>query len=92
MSSISKDAGIAWREASEDVKFHYKRLADEEKVEHAKAYPGYRYQPTRSTRKLKRKSESKPYKGRGRKNKKGTGGNASDVVSLQCSHDDLPFI
>ncbi|KAE9386503.1 hypothetical protein BT96DRAFT_764701, partial [Gymnopus androsaceus JB14] len=44
-TTMSKRAGVAWKSLSEDKQNHYKLLADKEKRDHARAHPGYRYQP-----------------------------------------------
>ncbi|KAK0440275.1 hypothetical protein EV421DRAFT_1737347 [Armillaria borealis] len=46
----SKLAGAAWRQLPKEIKDHYKGLAKERKEEHARAYPGYKYKPRRSSR------------------------------------------
>ncbi|MCJ1425458.1 hypothetical protein MMC29_003357, partial [Sticta canariensis] len=47
---ISKVVGDRWRHSSEEIKGHWKILAEEEKLRHQKQYPDYRYQPRRSGR------------------------------------------
>jgi hypothetical protein len=46
--TLSKRAGAAWRELSEDEKQVYRDMAELERLEHQKKYPGYRYQPNRN--------------------------------------------
>jgi len=42
-----------WKLESEEVKAHYKKAAENEKQEHMKKYPGYRYRPRLEGRKRK---------------------------------------
>jgi hypothetical protein len=42
-----------WKMESEEVKAHYKKAAENEKQEHMKKYPGYRYRPRLEGRKRK---------------------------------------
>ncbi|KAJ8091774.1 hypothetical protein PM082_021009 [Marasmius tenuissimus] len=51
--SLSKRAGEAWRQLDPSEKAEYERRADEEKVEHQKNHPDYRYRPTRNEKKRK---------------------------------------
>lgn len=46
--TLSKRAGVAWRQLSEEEKQVYKDLAEKERLEHQDKYPGYKYQPNRS--------------------------------------------
>ncbi|KAL8952913.1 MAG: hypothetical protein Q9222_001203 [Ikaeria aurantiellina] len=47
---ISKVIGDHWRQSPPEVKAHWKNLAEEEKIRHARQYPDYRYQPRRNGR------------------------------------------
>ncbi|MCJ1464221.1 hypothetical protein MMC07_002834 [Pseudocyphellaria aurata] len=47
---ISKVIGDLWRHSTEEIKGHWKDLAEEEKIRHQKQYPDYRYQPRRGGR------------------------------------------
>ncbi|CDH60400.1 sex minus [Lichtheimia corymbifera JMRC:FSU:9682] len=46
-SEISKIAAQMWKHESETVRQQFARKADEEKLMHAHAYPGYKYRPQR---------------------------------------------
>ncbi|KAI0093819.1 hypothetical protein BDY19DRAFT_989355 [Irpex rosettiformis] len=46
--TLSKRAGAAWRDLPPKEKQVYKNLAEKERKEHQRKYPGYRYQPNRS--------------------------------------------
>ena len=46
--TLSKRAGVAWRQLSAAEKQVFKDLAEKERLEHQEKYPGYRYQPNRS--------------------------------------------
>ena len=46
-SEISKILGVKWKNISENEKTHWSDLAKEEKLEHLKKYPQYKYKPTR---------------------------------------------
>lgn len=46
-SEISKVAAEMWKHEPETVRQQFARKADEEKLMHAYAYPGYKYQPQR---------------------------------------------
>ncbi|KAK0216832.1 hypothetical protein IW262DRAFT_1495650 [Armillaria fumosa] len=46
----SKFARAAWRQLPKEIQNHYKGLAKERKEQHARAYPGYKYNPRRSRR------------------------------------------
>ncbi|KAF9267151.1 hypothetical protein L218DRAFT_721462, partial [Marasmius fiardii PR-910] len=56
---LSKRAGQAWRCLSPKVKAEYERKADEERIQHARDHPNYRYRPTRSD--LSRRRHDKPH-------------------------------
>ncbi|KAE9397839.1 hypothetical protein BT96DRAFT_976733 [Gymnopus androsaceus JB14] len=56
-TTMSKRASVAWHALSEDEQNYYRRLADKEKRDHARAHPGYRYRP--KPRSSSRKSRSK---------------------------------
>ncbi|THU92137.1 hypothetical protein K435DRAFT_612747, partial [Dendrothele bispora CBS 962.96] len=43
--SLSKRAAEAWHRLSVEQKMEFKRLAEVEKFEHAKAHPNYRFKP-----------------------------------------------
>ncbi|KAI9658427.1 MAG: hypothetical protein M1829_006782 [Trizodia sp. TS-e1964] len=45
---ISKIIGEMWRAEPQGVKDEWKRLAENEKVQHSQKYPDYRYQPRRN--------------------------------------------
>lgn len=45
--TLSKRAAEAWSKLTEDEKAPYKVRADEERIEHAKRFPDYRYRPRR---------------------------------------------
>ncbi|KAK6456500.1 uncharacterized protein RJT20DRAFT_128421 [Scheffersomyces xylosifermentans] len=45
---VSRELGRRWRALSADEKDHWNNLAEEEKKNHAKKYPGYRYTPRRN--------------------------------------------
>ncbi|KIJ25369.1 hypothetical protein M422DRAFT_91926, partial [Sphaerobolus stellatus SS14] len=44
-AEVSKLLGARWKEASEEVRAHYNKLALLEKDEHMAMYPGYQYKP-----------------------------------------------
>ena len=44
---VSSVAGESWRMETVEVRDAFKRLAEVEKVQHEKAWPGYKYQPTK---------------------------------------------
>ncbi|KAK0216861.1 hypothetical protein IW262DRAFT_1507267 [Armillaria fumosa] len=46
----SKKAGAAWHELPKESQDYYRELAKQRKEEHARTYPGYKYQPRRSKR------------------------------------------
>ncbi|KAG2023197.1 specific transcriptional repressor [Coprinopsis cinerea AmutBmut pab1-1] len=53
---ISRIIGHCWNKMSEEEKNVWRRKADEEKIEHEKKYPGYRFCPIQRTKKpIKRK-------------------------------------
>lgn len=45
---VSRELGRRWRSLSATDKAHWNKLAEEEKVAHAKKYPGYKYTPRRN--------------------------------------------
>ncbi|KAL6454631.1 RFG1 Repressor of filamentous growth 1 [Candida maltosa Xu316] len=45
---VSRELGRRWRNLSPQEKDHWNNLAEEEKKNHAKKYPGYRYTPRRN--------------------------------------------
>lgn len=45
---VSRELGRRWRSLSVPEKNHWNKLAEEEKVAHAKKYPGYKYTPRRN--------------------------------------------
>ncbi|KAG7087133.1 hypothetical protein E1B28_013112 [Marasmius oreades] len=45
---LSKEIGVLWREAPDDVKRRYSELADQYLYEHRGKYPGYKYKPQKS--------------------------------------------
>lgn len=45
--SLSKRAAEAWHQLSHEEKHHFKALADQERVEHARLYPYYRFRPVK---------------------------------------------
>jgi HMG box factor len=45
---VSRELGRRWRALSPEEKNHWNNLANEEKKNHAKKYPGYRYTPRRN--------------------------------------------
>lgn len=45
---VSRELGRRWRALLADEKEHWNNLAEEEKKNHAKKYPGYRYTPRRN--------------------------------------------
>ena len=47
---VSRELGRRWRGLSPQEKEHWNNLAEEEKKNHAKKYPGYRYTPRRNGR------------------------------------------
>ncbi|KAM0330493.1 hypothetical protein ACHAQA_003437 [Verticillium albo-atrum] len=47
---ISKIIGEQWRQQPDNIKDGWKKLAEEEKVNHQRQYPDYRYQPRRGQR------------------------------------------
>lgn len=42
---ISKLAAMMWNEEEEQVRCYYERMAEEEKLKHSQAHPGYKYCP-----------------------------------------------
>ncbi|KAK0475807.1 high mobility group box domain-containing protein, partial [Armillaria novae-zelandiae] len=46
--TASKLAGAAWHELPKESQDYYRELAKQRKEEHARAHPGYKYQPRRS--------------------------------------------
>lgn len=48
---VSRELGRRWRNLPPDEKEHWNRLAEEEKANHAKRFPGYRYTPRRNGKK-----------------------------------------
>lgn len=45
---VSRELGRRWRSLSVPEKNHWNKLAEEEKMAHAKKYPGYKYTPRRN--------------------------------------------
>lgn len=45
---VSRELGRRWRALSNEERDHWNKLAEEEKTNHAKKYPGYRYTPRRN--------------------------------------------
>lgn len=45
---VSRELGRRWRALSNEDREHWNQLAEEEKTNHAKKYPGYRYTPRRN--------------------------------------------
>lgn len=45
---VSRELGRRWRALSNEERDHWNQLAEEEKTNHAKKYPGYRYTPRRN--------------------------------------------
>lgn len=45
--SLSKRAAEAWHQLSNEEKRHFKDLADQERIEHARLYPYYRFRPVK---------------------------------------------
>lgn len=50
-SEISRELGNRWRNLSPEEREHWNELAKEEKINHAKKYPDYRYTPRRNGKK-----------------------------------------
>ncbi|KAF9007999.1 sequence-specific DNA-binding high mobility group box protein, partial [Cyathus striatus] len=50
-AEVSKMISQVWKDAPEDVRAHYERLAEEKKAEHKVQYPGYRFQPKKKEEK-----------------------------------------
>lgn len=48
--------GVQWNNESDEVKSHYKALADEAKRQHAQKYPNYQYAPRKPCEKKRRNS------------------------------------
>lgn len=48
---VSRELGRRWRSLPPQEKEHWNRLAEEEKANHAKRFPGYRYTPRRNGKK-----------------------------------------
>lgn len=48
---VSRELGRRWRLLPREEKEYWNRLAEEEKANHAKLYPGYRYTPRRNGKK-----------------------------------------
>ncbi|KZT69287.1 HMG-box, partial [Daedalea quercina L-15889] len=46
-TELSKRVGREWRELDAAARAPYEKMAEEKKEEHARAYPGYKYQPRR---------------------------------------------
>ncbi|KAK0364319.1 hypothetical protein LTR02_008571 [Friedmanniomyces endolithicus] len=44
---VSREAGTRWHNETDDVRAHYQDLAEKERIDHAKKYPGYKYRPVR---------------------------------------------
>ncbi|KAG5642503.1 hypothetical protein DXG03_002700 [Asterophora parasitica] len=53
---ISRIIGHCWNQLPEDEKDVWRRKAEEEKVEHAKRYPGYRFSPNTRTKQVVRRN------------------------------------
>ncbi|KAF5312659.1 hypothetical protein D9619_003093 [Psilocybe cf. subviscida] len=51
---ISRIVGHYWNQMSEEEKDVWRKRADQEKVEHMRKYPGYKFAPLARTKKLKR--------------------------------------
>ncbi|KAI9493208.1 high mobility group box-domain-containing protein [Zychaea mexicana] len=47
---ISRKAGELWKKEPEEIKKHFERKADEEKLYHSQAHPGYKYRPQQKKR------------------------------------------
>lgn len=45
---VSRELGRRWRALGDEERDHWNQLAEEEKTNHAKKYPGYRYTPRRN--------------------------------------------
>ena len=45
---VSRELGRRWRNLTNDEREHWNQLTEEEKTNHAKKYPGYRYTPRRN--------------------------------------------
>lgn len=52
--SLSKRAAEAWHQLSAEEKYRFKKLADEEREEHARLHPNYRFRPIKRTSGKKR--------------------------------------
>lgn len=48
---ISRILGLMWKDLPDDTKAFYHALAEEEKFQHAKRYPGYQFTPTTRVKK-----------------------------------------
>ncbi|KAK0470776.1 hypothetical protein IW261DRAFT_1515589 [Armillaria novae-zelandiae] len=48
--NISRIAGFVWRGMNDSQKLPWKVLAEEEKIEHARLYPDYKFQPKKRSR------------------------------------------
>ncbi|RUS35136.1 high mobility group box domain-containing protein [Jimgerdemannia flammicorona] len=57
---VSRIVGRYWRAESEEVRRSYERKADFAKLEHLVKYPGYKYEPKKSRKPLKKKSTKLP--------------------------------
>lgn len=51
---ISRIVGHYWNQMSEEEKDVWRKRADQEKIEHMRKYPGYKFAPHARTKKLKR--------------------------------------
>ena len=74
--------GNLWSKCAPEEKNHWKALYEEEKIRHAKQYPGYRYQPKRPGA-----AASKDGDGKGAKD---GGGADGDDICARCGGRALP--
>ncbi|KAF9411000.1 hypothetical protein BGZ94_001466 [Podila epigama] len=75
---ISRLAGIWWKNEAEEVKSHYRKLAQEEKEKHALIFPNYKYTPSKTnTKKAPEVHDASSSPGEGSHN----GQNDEDAIS-----------
>ncbi|EGD75508.1 hypothetical protein PTSG_12457 [Salpingoeca rosetta] len=60
MNTLNAEIGHLWQNESQEVRDHYKRLAEKQKEEHKRLYPDYKFQPRRQTAKPKSSASSSP--------------------------------
>ncbi|KAF1983753.1 hypothetical protein K402DRAFT_155101 [Aulographum hederae CBS 113979] len=61
-NGISKIIGDQWNNETEDVKMHYKSMAEDAKQKHLVENPGYQYQPRKPSEKKRRMTKTKAAK------------------------------